>query len=107
MHFSPTLPHPLFKLFSLVEFISQPCVTGRLDLTQKVIRITPCSVTKEIVMKIKSLFLLTALVLPVTPSLVSAQGAPAIPMVVCHVDKAPQMLVPEYVCQWYGGRQHY
>lgn len=58
-------------------------------------------------MKIKSLFLFAALILPMTPSLVSAEGAPAIPMVVCYVDQAPQMLVPEYVCQWYGGSQHY
>lgn len=58
-------------------------------------------------MKIKSLFLLVALVLPATPALVQAQGAPAMPLVVCHVGQAPQMLVPEYVCQWQGGSQHY
>jgi len=28
------------------------------------------------------------------------------PLVVCHVDQAPQMLVPAYLCQWYGGSQH-
>jgi hypothetical protein len=39
-HFSGRLPSALFKLFSLVEFISAPCVTNRLGLTQKVIRIT-------------------------------------------------------------------
>ena len=50
-------------------------------------------------MKIKSLFLLVALV--------HAQGAPAMPLVVCHVDQAPQMLVPAYLCQWYGGSQHH
>lgn len=58
-------------------------------------------------MKVRSLFLLVALVLPTTPALVSAQGAPAMPLVVCHVGQAPQMLVPEYVCQWHGGSQHY
>ena len=47
-------------------------------------------------MKIPSLFLLVALVLPMTPALVHAQGAPAMPLVVCHVDQAPQMLVPAY-----------
>ena len=45
-------------------------------------------------MKIKSLFLLVALVLPMTPTLVQAQGAPAIPLVVCHVDQSPQKLLP-------------
>ncbi|MCH7372016.1 MULTISPECIES: hypothetical protein [Aeromonas] len=58
-------------------------------------------------MKVKSLFLLVALVLPATPTLVSAQGAPAMPLVVCHVGQASQMQVPEYVCQWQGGSQHY
>ncbi len=47
-------------------------------------------------MKIPSLFLFVALVLPMTPALVHAQGAPAMPLVVCHVDQAPQMLVPAY-----------
>ena len=56
-------------------------------------------------MKIKSLFLLVALVLPMVPAMVQAQGAPAMPLVVCHVDQAPQMLVPAYLCQWYGGQQ--
>lgn len=107
MYFSAPLPPSLFKLFSFGEFISSPCVAGPLGFTQKVIQITPCSVTKEIAMKIKSLFLFAALTLPMTPSLVSAAGAPAIPMVVCHVDQDPQMLVPEYVCKWYGGRQHH
>lgn len=82
-------------------------MTRRLGLTQKVIWITPSPVTKEIAMKIKSLLLLVALVLSMSPALVSAQGAPAIPLVVCHVGQAPQMLVPAYVCQWYGGSQHY
>ena len=58
-------------------------------------------------MKIKSLFLLVALVLPMAPTLVQAQGAPAMPLVVCHVDQAPQMLVPDYVCRWQGGSVHY
>ena len=58
-------------------------------------------------MKIKSLFLLVALVLPMVPAMVQAQGAPAMPLVVCHVDQAPQMLVPAYLCQWYGGQQHH
>ncbi|WP_270804728.1 hypothetical protein, partial [Aeromonas sp. QDB66] len=40
------------------------------------------------------------------PTLVHAQGAPAMPLVVCHVDQAPQMLVPAYLCQWHGGSQH-
>ncbi|GJA05478.1 hypothetical protein KAM333_09060 [Aeromonas caviae] len=57
-------------------------------------------------MKIPSLFLFVALVLPMTPTLVHAQGAPAMPLVVCHVDQAPQMLVPAYLCQWHGGSQH-
>ncbi len=61
-------------------------------------------------MKIKPLLLLVALVLAMSPTLVSARGAggaPAMPLVVCHVGKAPQMLVPEYVCKLYGGSQHY
>ena len=58
-------------------------------------------------MKMKSLLLLSALLLPMTPALVHAEGAPAMPLVVCHVDQAPQMLVPAYVGQWHGGSQHY
>jgi hypothetical protein len=69
-----------------------------------VIRITPNPVTKEIFMKIK--LLLIALALSMSPALVSAEGAPAVPEVVCHVDQAPQMLVPEYLCQQYGGEQY-
>ena len=33
-----------------------------------------------------------------------AIGAPAIPMVVCQLDKAHQILVPEYICRWQGGK---
>ncbi|UNP90722.1 hypothetical protein MNZ22_19935 [Aeromonas encheleia] len=55
-------------------------------------------------MKIK--LLLIALALSMSPVLVSAEGAPAVPEVVCHVDQAPQMLVPEYLCQQYGGEQY-
>ena len=58
-------------------------------------------------MKIKSLFLLVALVLPMVPALVQAQGAPAMPLVVCHVDQAPQKLLPAYLCQQHGGQQHH
>ncbi|MBL0534975.1 hypothetical protein JD541_18585 [Aeromonas dhakensis] len=58
-------------------------------------------------MKMKSLLLLSTLLLPMTPAQVHAEGAPAMPLVVCHVDQAPQMLVPAYVCQWHGGSQHY
>lgn len=58
-------------------------------------------------MKIKSLLLLVALALSMSPALVSAEGAPAIPQVVCHVSQAPQMLVPEYLCQQYGGSQYH
>lgn len=65
----------------------------------KMFTLSPC-------MKIPSLFLFVALVLPMTPTLVHAQGAPAMPLVVCHVDQAPQMLVPAYLCQWHGGSQH-
>ena len=104
--FSPTGVQPGFKVFSLVEFIAAPCTKPWFALTQKVIGITRFSVTKEITMKIPSLFLLVALVLPMTPALVHAQGAPAMPLVVCHVDQAPQMLVPAYLCQWHGGSQH-
>ena len=107
MLFSPAPLHPGFKVFSLVEFIAPPCATPGFALTQKVIRITLFSITKEITMKIKSLFLLVALVLPMVPAMVQAQGAPAMPLVVCHVDQAPQMLVPAYLCQWYGGQQHH
>ena len=57
-------------------------------------------------MKIKSLFLLVALVLPMAPTLVQAQGAPAIPLVV-YIDQAPQKLLPAYLCQQHGGQQHY
>ena len=45
-------------------------------------------------MKMKSLLLLSTLLLPMTPALVHAEGAPAMPLVVCHVDQAPQMLGP-------------
>lgn len=58
-------------------------------------------------MKMKSMLLLATLLLPLVPSLTQAEGAPAVPMVVCHVDKAPQMLVPDYVCRSSGGSQHY
>ncbi|MGL6326185.1 hypothetical protein ACSZML_02805 [Aeromonas rivipollensis] len=57
-------------------------------------------------MKIKSLFLLVALVLPMTPTLVQA-SAPAMPLVVCHIDQAPQKLLPAYLCQQHGGQQHH
>ncbi len=104
--FSSAPLQPGFKVFSLVEFIAAPCTNPWFALTQKVIGITRFSVIKEITMKIKSLFLLVALVLPMAPALVHAQGAPAMPLVVCHVDQAPQMLVPAYLCQWHGGSQH-
>lgn len=104
--FSPTGVQPGFKVFSLVEFFQSPCADFGFALTQKVMLVTFVPVTKEITMKIPSLFLLVALVLPMTPALVHAQGAPAMPLVVCHVDQAPQMLVPAYLCQWYGGSQH-
>ncbi|WP_185900082.1 hypothetical protein [Aeromonas veronii] len=55
----------------------------------------------------KPRLLLATLLLSALPTLSQAEGAPAIPMVVCHVDKAPQMLVPEYVCRWHGGSVHY
>lgn len=55
----------------------------------------------------KSMLLFATLLLPLVPSLTQAEGAPAVPMVVCHVDKAPQMLVPDYVCRSSGGSQHY
>ncbi|MGE6107158.1 hypothetical protein [Aeromonas sobria] len=58
-------------------------------------------------MNIKPLLLLVALVVPMTPTLARADGAQAMPLVVCHVDNKPQMLVPEYICIWHGGRQHY
>ena len=58
-------------------------------------------------MKIKSLFLLVALVLPMAPTLVQAQGAPAMPLVVCHIDQAPQKLLPAYLCQQHGGQQRH
>lgn len=105
--FSPAPLQSGFKVFSLVEFFAPPCTNPWFALTQKVIGITPDSVTKEITMKIKPLFLFVALVLPVAPALVHAQGAPAMPLVVCHVDQAPQMLIPAYLCQWYGGSQHH
>lgn len=58
-------------------------------------------------MKMKSMLLLATLLLPLVPSLTLAEGAPAVPMVVCHVDKAPQTLVPDYVCRSSSGSQHY
>ncbi|MFB2865536.1 hypothetical protein [Aeromonas sp. MdU4] len=58
-------------------------------------------------MKMKPMLLLTTLLLSALPTLSQAEGAPAMPMVVCHVDKAPQMLVPAYVCRWHGGSVHY
>lgn len=51
-------------------------------------------------MKMKPMLLLATLLLSALPTLSQAEGAPAMPMVVCHVDKAPQMLVPDYVCRW-------
>ena len=58
-------------------------------------------------MKMKPRLLLATLLLSALPGLGLAEGAPAVPMVVCHVDKAPQMLVPEYICRWHEGRVHY
>ncbi|BEE15446.1 hypothetical protein VAWG004_39490 [Aeromonas veronii] len=58
-------------------------------------------------MKMKPMLLLATLLLSGLPTLSQAEGAPAMPMVVCHVDKAPQMLVPDYVCRWQGGSVHY
>ncbi|MEZ6966737.1 hypothetical protein [Aeromonas sp. S9(2024)] len=55
----------------------------------------------------RSLLLLASLLLPVVPGISQAEGAPAMPLVVCQVDQAPQMLVPEYVCRWQGGIQRY
>jgi hypothetical protein len=104
--FSTTGVQPGSKVFSLVEFFQSPCADFGFALTQKVMLVTFVPVTKEITMKIPSLFLLVALVLPMTPALVHAQGAPAMPLVVCHVDQAPQMLVPAYLCQWHDGSQH-
>ncbi|MCE9925200.1 hypothetical protein LZ640_12115, partial [Aeromonas media] len=76
MHFSPAPLHPGFKVFSLVEFIAPPCATPGFALTQKVIRITLFSITKEITMKIKSLFLLVALGLNQGPDHGSGPGRP-------------------------------
>lgn len=58
-------------------------------------------------MEMKSLLLLASLLLPVVPGISQAEGAPAMPMVVCQIDQAPQILVPEYVCRWQGGIQRY
>jgi hypothetical protein len=59
--------------FSLVEFFQSPCADFGFALTQKVMLVTFVPVTKEITMKIPSLFLFVALVLPMTPALVHAQ----------------------------------
>ncbi|MGL4715558.1 MAG: hypothetical protein ACRCWL_06560 [Aeromonas sp.] len=58
-------------------------------------------------MKMKPMLLLATLMLSALPTLSQAEGAPAIPMVVCHVDQAPQMLVPAYICRKLEGRIHY
>ncbi|MFB2702271.1 hypothetical protein [Aeromonas veronii] len=58
-------------------------------------------------MKMKPMLLLATLLLSALPTLSQAEGAPAMPMVVCHIDKAPQMLVPDYVCHRQGGSVHY
>ncbi|MGU5654870.1 hypothetical protein [Aeromonas allosaccharophila] len=58
-------------------------------------------------MKMKFMMLLAALLLSALPGVSQAEGAPAMPMVVCHVDQAPQILVPEYVCRGHGGSVHY
>ncbi len=55
----------------------------------------------------KPMLLLATLLLSALPTFIQAEGAPAMPMVVCHVDQAPQMLVPDYVCRWHGGSVHY
>lgn len=41
-------------------------------------------------MKMKPMLLLATLLLSALPTLSQAEGAPAMPMVVCHVDKAPR-----------------
>jgi hypothetical protein len=87
-------------------FVS-PCAGANLDLTQKVIQITQEWHYQGVVMKMKPMLLLATLLLSALPTLSQAEGAPAMPMVVCHVDKAPQMLVPDYVCRWQGGSVHY
>ena len=87
-------------------FVS-PCTGANLDLTQKVIQITQEWHYQGVVMKMKPMLLLATLLLSALPTLSQAEGAPAMPMVVCHVDKAPQMLVPDYVCRWQGGSVHY
>ena len=58
-------------------------------------------------MKMKPMLLLATLLLSALPTFIQAEGAPTMPMVVCHVDQAPQMLVPDYVCRWHGGSVHY
>ncbi|MGL5038367.1 MAG: hypothetical protein ACRDBT_07240 [Aeromonas sp.] len=58
-------------------------------------------------MKMKLMMLLATLLLGALPSISQADGAPAIPMVVCHTDHGPQMLVPEYICREHGGHAHY
>jgi len=58
-------------------------------------------------MKMRPMLVLASLLLSALPGLSQAEGAPAIPMVVCHVAEAPQMLVPEYLCRWHGGSIHY
>ncbi len=40
-------------------------------------------------MKMKPMLLLATLLLSALPTFSQAEGAPAMPMVVCHVDKAP------------------
>jgi hypothetical protein len=70
--FSPTGATGIRK-FSLVEFFQSPCADFGFALTQKVMLVTFVPVTKEITMKIPSLFLFVALVLPMTPALVHAQ----------------------------------
>ena len=63
-------------------------------LNSEVIGITRFSVTKGDNRENQVMFLLVALVLPWPRP--GRQGAPS-PLVVCHVDQAPQMLVPAYL----------
>jgi hypothetical protein len=90
-----------------LNLFASPCTGANLDLTQKVIQITQEWHYQGVVMKMKPMLLLATLLLSALPTLSQAEGAPAMPMVVCHVDKAPQMLVPDYVCRWQGGSVHY
>ncbi|WP_167386654.1 hypothetical protein [Aeromonas cavernicola] len=52
-------------------------------------------------MKMKYVLLSAVMLLSLTPTISQAEGAPAMPLVVCQIDSTPQLLLPEFVCNWH------